>query len=703
MIIYNKIVVSTTEPKEKIVLWYDPSKQDIFWYNDGWTSLTIFPNYRSIEQYVKEIKDAVQNLNLAEYPYIIEENKKAIESINVLLQEVSCDIDALKSKTAFIGNESESTLFYNEHQGSFVAGKGCVAEGQYSFAEGYHNITNNNNEHAQGSYNKSNANTLHSVGIGTSESDRKNAFEIANDGKVYIKDVGGYDGTNPSDENDVVSALKNVGSSIIHVTYDELVTLKSQSKLIPGQQYRITDYVTTTTTFNTQSTGYTFDIIVQAVSNGKLSEDAKACLCTYNLLIDVIDENGDVCTAVKLLSNLTGRVQYLSPTGYQFSINWLTTNRWVSPTEIKGADNKVYISDDAKRIYSYLVYFKNSNFEAWEIKYSLTNDTTRFAWAASKGKGVIYYMKDEFGNEAGYDFKNIQFKNLRRFSDSFVSKSNEDKIVDVEALDFSNNTWFTSDSVIMQTESNYKYTFSKGTTDASLNSQCRYNVIENTENASENTTKQYLPFVVLESDTGAIHGNKCLQCPINIYIHVSGQIAHNTFDLHCKNVYICGDHLYDSYFSALLRMAFRGYTWDTYVQSCEDWVVWSSSHCKNNHFKGVCQKYKIVCTSMQNVHVSGTSNVITSLMPNAYLLAITIYPYSTNITFTGNATWVERFTFMGSRNLTLNIDSGKVYSSIFYSGDYADKTITEFNRTESNADTGVTYEYKPNNSKTIMV
>mgnify|MGYP006991644699 CR=1 FL=1 len=51
------------------------------------------------------------------------------------------------------------------------------------------------------------------------------------------------------------------------------------------------------------------------MSKDKLSEDAKACLCTYNLLIDVIDENGDVCTAVKLQSSLTGRVQYLSPTG----------------------------------------------------------------------------------------------------------------------------------------------------------------------------------------------------------------------------------------------------------------------------------------------------------------------------------------------------------------------------------------------------
>ena len=47
---------------------------------------------------------------------------------------------------------------------------------------------------------------------------------------------------------------------------------------------------------------------------------------------------------------------------------------------------------------------------AWEIKYSLDNDSTRFLWADSvNGKGVIYYMKDNYNNIAWYDFKNIQF------------------------------------------------------------------------------------------------------------------------------------------------------------------------------------------------------------------------------------------------------------------------------------------------------
>ena len=52
--------------------------------------------------------------------------------------------------------------------------------------------------------------------------------------------------------------------------------------------------------------------------------------------------------------------------------------------------------------------------ESWDIKYCLDNNKTRFKFADTEnGKGVIYYMKDEFGNEAPYDFKNVQFKRYK--------------------------------------------------------------------------------------------------------------------------------------------------------------------------------------------------------------------------------------------------------------------------------------------------
>lgn len=56
-------------------------------------------------------------------------------------------------------------------------------------------------------------------------------------------------------------------------------------------------------------------------------------------------------------------------------------------------------------------YFDDSNLDAWQIWYSLDNDTNRFQWAdPDNGKGVIYRMIDEHGNDCPYDFKNVQFK-----------------------------------------------------------------------------------------------------------------------------------------------------------------------------------------------------------------------------------------------------------------------------------------------------
>lgn len=55
-------------------------------------------------------------------------------------------------------------------------------------------------------------------------------------------------------------------------------------------------------------------------------------------------------------------------------------------------------------------YYDPCAIESWKIWYCLDNDTERFHWADPDGKGVIYRMIDEFGNDCPYDFKNIMFK-----------------------------------------------------------------------------------------------------------------------------------------------------------------------------------------------------------------------------------------------------------------------------------------------------
>ena len=140
--------------------------------------------------------------------------------------------------------------------------------------------------------------------------------------------------------SDEIVEIKPV-DTLIEINHSNLVNLRDNGQLIPGVQYRITDYVTTTSQENTQSAGHQFDIIVTATDKSTLNEVAKA-----------IQHDGDT---------------YFTENG--------------------------------------------ANLDAWEIKYTLDNDTDKFYWAdATNGKGVIYNMKDEWGNECSYDFKNIQFK-----------------------------------------------------------------------------------------------------------------------------------------------------------------------------------------------------------------------------------------------------------------------------------------------------
>ena len=82
---------------------------------------------------------------------------------------------------------------------SHAEGSETYAGGDYSHAEGNGTITNNASEHASGQFNNSvsasttfgdSGNTLFSVGNGTSSSAKHNAFEIRQNGDIYITKDG---------------------------------------------------------------------------------------------------------------------------------------------------------------------------------------------------------------------------------------------------------------------------------------------------------------------------------------------------------------------------------------------------------------------------------------------------------------------------------------------------------------------------------
>lgn len=166
---------------------------------------------------------------------------------------------------------------------------------------------------------------------------------------------GQWNAVNSGITAQLVAQIGQGGGGMVEKTWAELKALRDNGELQKGTKYRIVDFCTqvgyipishydeeTEEEFEInliQSAQHPFDIIVEALSNDTLSENAQA---------------------------------------------------------IKNEDD---------------VYFKDCNLCAWELKYCLDNDRYKFNWAPNDniGKGVIYYMKDENGNECDYDFKNIKY------------------------------------------------------------------------------------------------------------------------------------------------------------------------------------------------------------------------------------------------------------------------------------------------------
>lgn len=127
------------------------------------------------------------------------------------------------------GNNTGNTIDYGAGQNISITETGgtkYINALGYSYLDSYNRIafgnstqTNNFNECAFGRYNLSNKfrigdrgenlNTIFSVGVGNDDDSRKNVIEIAQNSKVFIKNVGGYDGTKViEDSRKYISSLQ---------------------------------------------------------------------------------------------------------------------------------------------------------------------------------------------------------------------------------------------------------------------------------------------------------------------------------------------------------------------------------------------------------------------------------------------------------------------------------------------------------------
>lgn len=286
------------------------------------------------------------------------------------------------------------------------------AKGNYSHAEGKGTQTKNEGEHAEGKYNysikadeveideidtdaKKSQGTISTIGIGTNNENRKNAVRVDNTGEVYIVGVDStlpdgrkvsydpckYDGTKKTVETRSLQEVIQGLGTMQEVTYGELRTLIDNKRLIPGMQYRITNYASNTDAISEackdiyKFAANQFDVIVVADSEDTLNKNARACHHDFEQDIKYKAEN--IINADPYINDENSEDDKFSYISYENYLVYKT----LTNTE------KQNYSEQAREIYDKVIkatkdlelkksYFDNNDIESWKLQYNYTNENS---------------------------------------------------------------------------------------------------------------------------------------------------------------------------------------------------------------------------------------------------------------------------------------------------------------------------------------
>ena len=207
----------------------------------------------------------------------------------------------------------------------------------------------------------------------------------------------------------------------VKATYKEMTEMREQGKLIPGQYYQITDYVTTVneaTITNARSAGHPFDILVRADSATVLNEQAWAVRHEGDTYFK--DARLEAWQLKYRLDNVQWSKQagtYVTDedNGYTFLVIGDITLSGHTYKLLQGFG--MYVEDwsdyalmetvaEGEQIICY--YGDPEDFDP--EKPEVVGTASGVEEVTEAGKGTITWMKDEHGNESPYDFKSVQFK-----------------------------------------------------------------------------------------------------------------------------------------------------------------------------------------------------------------------------------------------------------------------------------------------------
>ena len=330
------------------------------------------------------------------------------------------------------------------------------------------------------------------------------------------------------------------------LTYSELVSLRDNSQLIPGQQYRITDYQCTTSQSGTQSAGHVFDIIVRADSENKLNEEAFA-----------IQHEGDEYFANSDLN--AWQIWYCLD-------NDTTQFKWADKTNGKGVIYRMIDEFDNDCPYD----FKNIQF------YRQWNEAKQLWSTTSNGAvGVPCYTFSSKGDSSATEFTDTTLMLDRQvYGNTIKACALSNQVL--------NNNCFFGDGCYGNTfgnDCNYN-TFGSSCLGNTFESSCSYNTF----------------------------GSSCLgntfesSCSYNTF---GNDCNHNTFGSSCWNNTFGNDCNYNSFVSNCNYNTFGSSCWNnTFGSNCDSNTFYGNclknsfgiscqgnsfgSSCRNNTFYGNC-------------------------------------------------------------------------------------------------------------------
>lgn len=197
------------------------------------------------------------------------------------------------------------------------------------------------------------------------------------------------------------------------VTYADLVAMRNEGRLVPGQQYRIIDFVTTVDQADVKSAGHQFDVIVTADGPSVLNEKARAAISEGDTYFTEAGANLKAWQLWYCLDNDKSRFEWADDkirARIYFSWEDYTGELIVEPypedETIEGMKVLyVHNKEDGSQLY---IVEGGSVFDE-----ALTVIGT--CLTISSGKGVIYRMIDEWQNDVPYDFKNVVYTPVSTF------------------------------------------------------------------------------------------------------------------------------------------------------------------------------------------------------------------------------------------------------------------------------------------------